>query len=199
MRIGIDLDNVVVNTTETVLNYLAERGAPRLTLNDMKVYWIEKNFPPEYSLLVAEAFESRRMWKNIQLIEGAKRYIKKLYDDGDEIYFVTSSLPENLDKKIKHLTRNLDFLPEDYIVNHTINIRKKQLLKLDILVDDCYDNLSGDKEYTSILFCYPWNNDITREEDMWSASTWGEVYDCIKAIKKERARNERRLQYNQTK
>ena len=76
MVVGIDLDNIVVNTTETVLNYLAERGAPKLTLEDIKDYWLEKSFPPEYSLLVKEAFESKHMWKQVRLIDGAYTYIK---------------------------------------------------------------------------------------------------------------------------
>ena len=36
MVVGIDLDNIVVNTTETVLSYLAQRGAPKLALKDIK-------------------------------------------------------------------------------------------------------------------------------------------------------------------
>ena len=122
----------------------------------------------------------------ICLVLCANKFLQKLYQEGHDIYFVTSSLPSNLDKKIKHLARNLNFLPKEYVWKHTINIHKKQLLKLDILVDDCYDNLSGDKEYTPILFRYPWNRIMMKEENIRSASTWEEVYDCIKAIRKER-------------
>lgn len=191
MVVGIDLDNIVVNTTETVLNYLAERGAPKRTLEDIKDYWLEKSFPPEYALLVKEAFESKYMWKQIQLINGAYEYIKKLYEDGHEIWFVTSSLPENLDKKIKHLTRNLDFFPEGYIWRHTVNIHKKQLLKLDVLVDDCYDNLVSPKDYWSICYRYPWN-DKNYKKDNWInmdfegviyANNWEEIYRLIDFLK----------------
>lgn len=53
MKIGIDLDNVVVNTTESVIEYLNER-VPNLslTLEDCKQYWLEKNLPCGYELLV---------------------------------------------------------------------------------------------------------------------------------------------------
>ena len=184
MIVGIDLDNIVVNTTETVLNYLAERGAPKRTLEDIKDYWLEKSFPPEYALLVKEAFESKYMWKQIQLIDGAYEYIKKIYEDGHEIWFVTSSLPENLDKKIKHLTRNLDFLPDGYVWRHTINIHKKQLLKLDVLVDDCYDNLTSPKHYYGICYKYPWNYKENPEEDVIYADDWERVYHWIQMLAK---------------
>lgn len=191
MVVGIDLDNIVVNTTETVLNYLAERGAPKRTLEDIKDYWLEKSFPPEYALLVKEAFESKYMWKQIQLIDGAYEYIKKIYEDGHEIWFVTSSLPENLDKKIKHLTRNLDFFPEGYIWRHTINIHKKQLLKLDVLIDDCYDNLVGPKDYWSICYRYPWNDKDYRKDNWINidferviyTNNWEEIYRLINLLK----------------
>ena len=57
MVVGIDLDNIVVNTTETVLNYLAQRGAPKLILKDIKDYWLENSCPAEYSVLVKEDCE----------------------------------------------------------------------------------------------------------------------------------------------
>ena len=191
MVVGIDLDNIVVNTTETVLNYLAERGAPKLTLEDIKDYWLEKSFPPEYSLLVKEAFESKYMWKQVRLIDGAYLYIKKLYEDGHEIWFVTSSLPENLDKKIKHLTRNLDFFPEGYIWRHTINIHKKQMLKLDFLIDDCYDNLIGPRDYWSICYKYPWNYEDCDKDNRMNmdfegviyVNNWEEIYRLIDFLK----------------
>lgn len=53
MRIGIDLDNVVVNTTAAVIEYLNERvPSLNLKMEDIKEYWMEKNLPEGYSLLV---------------------------------------------------------------------------------------------------------------------------------------------------
>lgn len=186
LKIGIDLDNVVVNTTESLIEYLNER-APRLNLRmeDIKEYWLEKNLPPEYALLVKEAFESKHLWKKVKLIKGARKYIKKLYQEGHEIYFVTSSLPENLRKKIKHLARNLNFFPEGYVESHTINIRQKQLLKLDILLDDCIDNLVGDISYTPLCMGYPWNENDERVGHVYG---WSEAYNCIHYIIEDRER-----------
>ena len=187
MRIGIDLDNVVVNTTEAVIEYLNER-VPNLHLkmDDIKEYWMEKNLPPGYSLLVQEAFESKHMWKKVKMIKGAKKFIRQLREDGHEIYFVTSSLPENLRKKIKHLTRELAFYDEDYVWKHTINIHKKQLINLDVLIDDCLDNLTGDKTYKSICFDYPWNRQVGFSEDMERCKDWAEIYETIRRISRHR-------------
>ena len=196
MRIGIDLDNVCVTTTVAVLEYLAERGAPRRDLKDIRSYWIEKNYPPEYSLLIKEAFESKEMWKKVRMIKGAKKYIKKLYEDGHELYFVTSSLPENLRKKIKHLSRNLDFLPQDYVWKHTINIHRKQLLNLDVLIDDCFDNLWGERQYTSICYVYPWNCDRIKDiPEIIGCYDWCEIYEEINKLK-EKKDGSKRIGFN---
>lgn len=187
MRIGIDLDNVVVNTTAAVIEYLNERvPSLNLKMEDIKEYWMEKNLPEGYSLLVQEAFESKHMWKKVKMIKGAKKFIRQLREDGHEIYFVTSSLPENLRKKIKHLTRELAFYDEDYVWKHTINIHKKQLLNLDVLVDDCLDNLTGDRIYKSICFDYPWNRQAGFSEDMDRCKDWTEIYETIRRISRHR-------------
>ena len=57
MILGIDIDNVLVNTTECVLEYLNERTGLNLKLEDIKTYSIEDYVPPENRLLVPEAFE----------------------------------------------------------------------------------------------------------------------------------------------
>lgn len=185
VRIGIDLDNVVVNTTEAVIEYLNER-IPNLNLEmkDIKEYWLEWNLPADYSLIVREAFESKYMWKKVKLIKGAKKYIRKLYEEGHEIYFVTSSLPENLRKKIKHLSRELDFFKENYVWKHTINIHNKQLINLDVLIDDAMFNLIGDRSYKSICFDYPWNRYNT-EKSITRCHNWEEIYEAIRQIGRE--------------
>jgi 5'(3')-deoxyribonucleotidase len=186
MKIGIDLDNVVVHTTEALLSYLAERGAPEKRIEDITQYWIENNYPPKYNLLIKEAFESKEMWKKVEFIEESYLYIKWLYEAGHEIYFVTSSLPENLRKKIKHLARNLDFFPTNYVWRHTINIHYKQLLNLDVLVDDCYDHLCGVHNYQSICFNYPWNTAALSNPDIICANDWSEIYHAILIVENEK-------------
>lgn len=184
MKIGIDLDNVVVNTTESVIEFLNER-IPNLDmkLEDCSKYWLEQNLPKGYELVVQEAFESKYMWKKVKVIKGAKKYINKLREDGHDIYFVTSSLPENLRKKIKHLERELDFFEPGYIWKHTINIHKKQLLDLDILIDDCLDNLNGGRRYVSICMNYPWNVN-SPDHSIIHCDTWKAIYNKVNAIEK---------------
>ena len=182
MLIGVDIDNVVVNTTEAVLEYINERLPVKLKLSDITTYSIEATLPAQYQWIVEAAFRDKQMWKKVKIIDDAKKYLKKLYKDGHEIYFCTSSLPENLTKKIKHLVRNFDFFDKNYIETHTINIHKKQLLNLDILIDDCFSNLCGSRTYYSLCYSYPWNKTNVLPPDFSYVKNWDEIYQKITEI-----------------
>lgn len=161
MKIAIDIDNVICNTTEEIIHFINERlPNVHLEMEDITNYWIEKALPEEYQWIVPLAFEQKEVWKKVKLIDGAAEYIQKLYEDGHEIYFATATTAENFRKKVGFLTRSFSFFPEDYVRMHSISIKHKQLLNVDVLIDDYLNNLLGERRYYSICFSYPWNQDL---------------------------------------
>ena len=182
MVIGFDLDGTVVDSPQQVVNYVNERLDLHLTMNDFKTYSMEDALPDKYKWIIDAAFRDPLMWKKVSLIDGAYDAIKRLYDEGHDIYFVTSSLPSNLKKKIGHLTRSLDFFPADYVWQHTINIHNKQLLRLDVIVDDALFNLNGNREYYSICMDMPYNQTDGLIPNFTRVHNWREVYSAIKTI-----------------
>lgn len=183
MVLGFDLDGVVVDSPQQVVNYVNERLGLNLCMNDFKTYSMEDALPDQYRWIISAAFKDCEMWRKVKLIDGAYKTIKKLYEEGHEIWFVTSSLPSNLRKKINHLARNLDFLPKEYVWQHTINTQCKQIIKVDILVDDGLFNLTGNRDYFSICFDMPYNQTKDNEIDnFYRAHNWDEVYSFIKLI-----------------
>ena len=183
LRIGFDLDGVVVDSPQQVVNFVNERLGLNLCMDDFKTYSMEDALPDQYKWIIDTAFKSADMWKKVGLIDGAYDTIKKLWEEGYEIYFITASLPENLRKKINHLSRNLHFFPKDYVWQHTINTQCKQIIKVDILVDDGLFNLTGNRDYFSICFNMPYNKANDSEIDnFYRAHNWDEVYSFIKMI-----------------
>lgn len=198
MRIGVDLDNVVVATTAAVIDYINERVPVNLKMEDIHDYYIEDALPAQYKWIGSAAFTDSLMWKKVKVIPEAVEYLHKLYDEGHEIYFITSSLPSNLHKKIKHLERNLDFFPKNYIKKYTINTNIKQIIRADVLVDDCLQNFVGDREYFGICYKYPWNEwrqdraDLIRnlyENGFCYADNWQEIYKYIHCLEKDNSSN----------
>lgn len=192
--IALDIDNVICNTTETLLQYINERLSMNLSMEDITDYWIEKFLPPQREWIVNTAFHDSAMWKEVKLIDGAAKYIEKLYNDGHEIYFATATTAVNFKKKVSFLKRQLNFFPEDYVEKHMISIKKKQLLCADILVDDYLDNLTGERSYYSICLDYPWNREL-KEPDPWldRAVNWKEVYDIITSLDENLVKNIKKL------
>ena len=185
MKIAIDIDNVIQGTTKAVLEYINERLPDvNLEIKDINAYWIENFLPDEYKWIAAASFNDSAMWKKVELIDGAAQYIEKLYNDGFEIYFATATTPVNLKKKIKFLKRNLD-IPDKYINDHVISIKNKQLLRVDVLIDDFLGNLTGDRTYLSICYDYPWNrtNDKELDSEIIRCKDWADIYDTIQSYR----------------
>lgn len=180
MKIGIDIDNVLCTTSEAVVEYINERIPVKLSIDDIKEYWMEKSLPEQYRWIVSLAFHDSAMWKKVKMIQGAAQGIKFLYQKGYEIYFVTSTTPDNLKKKIKFLKRNLPFLEGNYINDHIITIKQKTLLNLDIMIDDYLDNLIGERNYYSICLDYPWNRKIiANTPNFIRVKNWEEIIQTI--------------------
>ena len=188
MKIAIDIDNVLTNTTVEIINFINNCfPSIQLGMEDLKSYWIEDALPAQYSWIVPLAFEQKSVWKKVKMIDGAAHYIRRLYEDGFEIYFATATTAENFRKKIGFLTRELNFFPEGYVRQHAISIKKKQLLDVDFLIDDCYDHFTDAPPYYGICFEYPWNKKYNTEE--WAGKNrvifckdWKEIYHSIQWI-----------------
>ena len=143
---------------------------------------MEDALPDKYKWIVNMAFKDPEMWKNVSLIEGAYENIEKLYQENFELHFVTSSLPQNLKKKIGHLSRNLNFFPKDFVWKHTINTQNKQIIDLDIMIDDGLFNLIGDRRYYSICMDMPYNQTDELIPNFTRVHNWQEVYSAIKMV-----------------
>ena len=64
---------------------------------------------------------------------------------------------------------------------HSISIKHKQLLNVDVLIDDYLDNLIGDRKYCSICMDYPWNRYFEDNGCTFRrVYNWAGVYEIIK-------------------
>ena len=183
MKIAIDIDNTIIRTTATLVHYINERLPVNLKMSDITTYSIESALPEQYRWIVETGFRDKLMWKEVTLLPSAVEVIELLYNEGHDIWFATSSLPENLRKKINHLSRNLPFFPEDFVWRHTINLQDKSLLNVDVLIDDCLGYLlHPDRKYVSIVLDYPWNQTKGNIPNLLRAYSWWSIYDNIKLI-----------------
>lgn len=184
MIIGIDVDNTIVNTTSCVLaQHYADTGE-KLTLDDIKSYYIENYVSDDYKDDFHLIFYKKEMWKRVKVIPHCVEVIKRLHDRGDSIYFVTSTEPQNITKKARFLQRTFPFLD---IRKRLITTHNKQMIRCDLLIDDCIDNVLN-ADYVSILLDYPWNStaifDDAAYDNIYRVFDWTQVELMIEYIQK---------------
>jgi len=192
MRIGIDIDNVISNFNEALLEeYLKHDKELRNTgiINENAQYirngmfdWTENEETNFYKSNI------ERIVKGLSVKDGAKEYIDKLKNDGNEIYIITGrdngeySDPYNMTQ---------DWLDSQKIYYDKIiytNAYKHDKYSIciendiDIIIDDsktmcenCRDN--GVK---AVLMDTPYNKD----SDIERVNSWQEFYNYVSKIKK---------------
>ena len=182
MIIGVDCDNVVCNTTESVLQQHYADTGEKLTLDDIKGYYIENYVGDDYKDDFHLIFYKKEMWKRVKVIPHCVEVIKRLHDRGDSIYFVTSTESQNITKKARFLQRTFPFLD---IRKCLITTHCKQMIGVDILIDD-YDMNLINGSYFGILMDYPWNRnfDDASDENIYRVNNWLEVEPMIEYIEK---------------
>ena len=181
MLIAVDIDNTLNNLTEAILEVYNADSGDNLSLSDITAYHIENFVKPEYKKFFYQYFLDRSVWKKIKVLPHCREVIARLHNEGHRIIFVTTTEPENLPKKKNWLMRNFPFLD---IRRSLFSCPVKQLVKCDILIDDCITNVVGERDYYSILLTCPWNNDKSLDDApmLTRAKDWLEVYDKIKII-----------------
>lgn len=184
MIIGIDVDSTVCNTTESVIAQHYADTREKLTLDDIKSYYIENYVGEDYKDDFHLIFLKKEMWKRVKVLPNCVEVVKRLHDKGNEIYFVTSTEPQNVTKKSRFLQRTFPFLD---IRKRLITTHNKQMIKCDLLIDDCIDNVLN-ADYTSILLDYPWNStaifDEAEYDNIYRVFDWLQVEPMIEYIQK---------------
>lgn len=184
MVIGCDIDNIICQTTKSVLNIHYKNSGEKLKLSDITDYYIEKFVSLQYREDFYKIFLDKRVWKNIELLPNCIETIRKLDQAKHEIWFITSTEPANINGKYKFLQRTFPY----------INVRKrlittpcKQMINVDILIDDAVHNVIN-APYYSILFNYPWNVnfDDVSDDKIFRVFDWTQVESVVDLIEKEK-------------
>ena len=182
MIIGVDIDNCILSTTEAVLEQHYVDTGEKLTLDNIKSYYIENHVSEEYKYDFHLIFLKKEMWKRTKVIPNCVEVIKRLHNQGHKIYFVTSTEAKNVAKKESFLKRTFPFLD---IRKCLITTHCKQMIGVDILIDDYEMNLINGS-YFGILMDYPWNRNFDEAEydNIYRVFDWLQVEPMIKYIEK---------------
>ena len=195
MRIGIDIDNVISNFDEELLKeFLNQDKKLRNTGIVNKEVYIKRGMFDWSQEEIDEFYHNNieRIANNLNVIDKAPEYIKKLKENGHEIYIVSgrdNGEYKNANKMTTEWLEKNNIVYDNLILTNAYNSLEKAKIcienDIDIMIDDsariC---LEIDKTTTkALLMDTPYNR---KEDTLTRVHNWKEIYEFIKNFKREK-------------
>lgn len=198
MNIAFDLDGVINDMYEWTITY----AKPFFKQNYNKDIVNEKAFHIKEIFDCSEK-EERAFWKKYILLyftkyparKGAKEAFKKLHDEGDNVYIITSRIYTNNHNSIGKLARFLvkNWLKENEIIYDKIEfcsldeygkVGSVKKYNIDVIIEDMPGNIKVLNELTNtICFNNPYNEDYICD-NVLKVDDFEGVYKEIQTLKK---------------
>lgn len=190
MKIGIDIDEVIKDTLNSVLNFYYERTGKRYSREDFKVYnwWEIWNMTKEEALQIWYEFVRSELYNKIPMIEGSKEAIE-LLDKKHDIMFITSR-SDSLENETREWFE-IHFPGKKFRISFTSYVEGGLTGKSDvcenngigILIEDqaIHSKECADKGIKVILFDKPWNQGV-EHENIIRVNGWSEALREIEKL-----------------
>lgn len=154
LRIGLDVDDVLYECNSYALDLLKEKygDSPLLNINHIGAWGLLGDISDER----IPYFSSPEFVKNQPITPGAQKFVRDLCRIAD-VFFVTAVPPECMSARAERLIRDFPEVPPGNIIIGT----RKDVVSLDILLDDAAHNVSSSQASYPVLMRRPWNNDLS--------------------------------------
>lgn len=182
MIIMCDIDGILNNLVEKTLEIYNSRTRKGIQISNIVSYNFFDCLPSEDAKGIVSLFKEKSLWDSLKPLQGSQEVLKQLIKNGHKVYLATATDPINFKWKIDWLTQYYSFIPSDNV----IRIADKSLLKCDILIDDCLDNLIGNFA-ERVCLNYPWNQSFAKDYayGIHRCNNWNEIMNAINKIEQE--------------
>ena len=182
MIIMCDIDSVLNDLVIKTLTLYNSRSGKNIRLSDITTYHFSECLPREDADAIYELFKEKELWDSLEPLPGSQKGLKTLMNNGHSIYLATATSPESFPWKTEWLKKYFPFLCTDNV----IRITNKGLLKCDVMIDDCIDNLTSNLCDRVVLDAY-WNRDKTKDAvyDIKRAHNWNEIVKIINDLERK--------------
>ena len=135
--IGVDLDDCLWNLLAPWLNRYNEITNDNVKPEDIKSWDISQYINKGTREMLFYILEQDDFWDTVNPNPESQSYLKQLMDDGYDVVIVTASSYKTLRPK---LNRFYELFP--YVKNEQVIVtERKQMVDLDVLIDDNASNL----------------------------------------------------------
>ena len=172
-KVGLDVDDVLLECVNHAIRRCNDMYEFEPPLRQSEVTQWGKS--GKRTDVILDEFEKEEFYETQPLIEGAQEFVEKLLEVAD-VYFVTAIKPECMGIRAKQLLKYFPNVPADHIIMTT----SKEMVHLDVLLDDGGHNIINTKATYPVLFRRPWNQYIT---GTLAVNNYEEFFVLIEEIK----------------
>lgn len=154
LRIGLDVDDILYECNSYALKLLKEKYGddPALDINNIKNWGRQGDISDGRIAL----FSSPDFVASQPLYPGARRFVKELCKIAD-VFFITAVPLDCMTIRAKRLAEDFPDVPAGNIILGT----RKDVVNIDILLDDGVHNISSSQASYPVLMRRPWNTDLS--------------------------------------
>jgi len=193
MNIGIDIDDTIAETFETLLPY-----SQKYTIEDLKkksnidlkgdlsnhLYIVYVNGWNEPEAVTFWEKYYAEILRELNIKKFAAEVINKLKQEGHKIYLITARWDMRADN-VKEITeqwlRDNNVVYDELIINASDKLKIAQEKKIDIFIDDSFNNCKSiaDETEAKVYLMNTKINEKLSAENIKRVYSWPEVYNLI--------------------
>ena len=182
MILCIDIDDTINNLMEMSIDALNRRCDKHYDVSELTNYDLYKCLPKNDADTMFELFNEKALWDSLMPIKDSVWGIQTLLNLGHKIIFATATHECNFSWKCEWMTKYFPMINTDDI----IRIKDKSLLRADIMIDDCIDQLIHNP-CERICLDNHWNRDYGKDYvyDIYRAYTWQDIVKFVNEIERK--------------
>ena len=175
LKIAVDCDDVLNDLMHKTLALFEQDTGIHYDYQDLAAFNLETCLPIAHAKQIVTLFGDKRLWDSLAPVDGAQKALKRMVDDGHDVFIVTASHFSNVKWKYEWIQEHYPFIAWEQV----IIARRKDLINSDWLIDDNPTNLLS-RPYGRACITQPWNTHLKDEVlSILRADKLGAVYNLI--------------------
>lgn len=189
MKLFIDFDNTIANSSEVIVDMLNEHFGKNENFEKLRKYDFSDLFPECSYWDIEKFFNSDEMFKRLKILPNMIETVGAFKDFFDEISIVTIGTKDNLENKKRFLKENNLELTFYGIENNGRSDKSSVDMHNGVFIDDHIGCLHSSNAKIKILMKNVENgewNKVEPNDDIYVVNNWYEVYSIFDFIKKNK-------------
>ena len=189
MKLFIDFDNTIANSSEVIVDMLNEHFDKNENFEKLRKYDFSDLFPECSYWDIEKFFNSDEMFERLKIFPNMIETVDAFKDFFDEISIVTIGTKDNLENKKRFLKENNLELTFYGIENNGRSDKSSVDMHNGVFIDDHIGCLHSSNAKIKILMKNVENgewNKVEPNDDIYIVNNWYEVYSIFDFIKKNK-------------